>query len=213
MARKRLSDLLREEVQKGDAVPVVEAAQVPAKPASKRQKAATPSRKPTSNGTKATVAEPVEAEILEVETPSELSNAKAALERSQQREAALKQENSALQQELDRKEAQIHSLQADLEKAQSFRTELDKAKQDALHLAEENSRLVAELQSLKEQTPKTTPVQAKPAPVEAAPPPAESALTPSERLRRQQIRSLAHPVFPAGSSPGQLSDLDLGWVD
>jgi DNA repair exonuclease SbcCD ATPase subunit len=213
MARKRLSDLLREEVQKGEAVPVVEAAAVPAKPASKRQKE-TPSRKPTSNGTKAAVTEPVEAELVEVETPSELSNTKVALERSQQREAALKQENSALQQELDRQEAQIHALQADLEKAQSFKTELEKAKQDALHLAEENSRLLAELQSLKEQTPRAAPVQAKPAPVEAPPPPPESAaLTPTERLRQQQIRSLAHPVFPAGSSPGQLSDLEMGWVD
>ncbi len=209
MARKRLSDLLREEVHKTE-----DAEATPATTSGKRTGQTNRAKAQASSGrAKSPVVETVEAVLVEdTQTATEkddMHQLKQELARSQQREAHLQQELTLLQTELDQREALINSLEADLEKAKSFKNELDQAKKAALKLAEENTRLNEELKSLQRQKPTVT-TEAKPVVAAQSQSPIATTI---DVLHERQARSLAHPVFPAGSSPGYLSDQDLGWVD
>lgn len=206
MARKRLSDLLREEANKDEpekaspeAAIEVEAVEVTKSPA-----AETPTTTPPSPALEA-------AQEIAV-ADKKLQTALAEVEK---REASLHQQVTDLTAQLDQQTSLINSLKADLEKAHAATAELEKAKRTALQLAEENTQLQQEIKALKQPTStksalsrKSSEPSAPPAP---APNPAEAAH--QAAIRKQQERSLAHPMFPAGSSPGQLSNQDLGWVD
>lgn len=204
MARKRLSDLLREEVQK----PTDNDANTLASDNGKQKSAGSArSRKPAAGITPQPKAA-APAETKSPESEAELKELKLELERSQQREASLKQELEALQTSLDQQDSLVKTLKADLSKADSLKGELEQAKKAALQLAEENTQLRETINSAKQQ---------KPAEVAAPPPkptatPHHTALSQSEIMKRQTA-SLTHPVFPVGKSPGYLSDQDLGWVD
>lgn len=214
MARKRLSDLLREEVQK-----------------------------PTENQPELDPPNGVDAELVEAAPPDAIATNEhaAELQAAQQREATLKQQIADLtqhvadltQQLADLKaEAKTQApvtkkLQASLEKAEQRNSHLDaeltEAKQTALQLADRNAQLQQQLETLQKNQP--THLQS----TKASPPTTRSTpgsqpqsedrklatkpLSQQEVLRRRQADSLAHPMFPAGKSPGQLTDQDIGWVD
>ncbi len=209
MARKRLSDLLREEVHKTEDAEATSAAS-----SGKRTSQTNRAKAQANSGrAKSPVVETVEAVLVEdaqkTTEKDDTHQLKQELARSHQREAHLQQELTLLQTELDQREALINSLEADLEKAKSLKNELDQAKKAALKLAEENTRLNEELKSLQGQKPPATP-EVKPVVTAQS---QAHITTPVDVLHERQARSLAHPVFPAGSSPGYLSDQDLGWVD
>lgn len=205
MARKRLSDLLREEAQKpAEERDTASSEEVdgerrstPSSRSRKQAGASTAKSKPT---------EPVETPTTS-ETGEELGQVKDALERSQQRETSLKQEVTELQNLLGKQEALVKSLKSDLAKIEGLKTELEQAKKAALQLAEENTRLRQESEDSQSQ-PEPEKVVAPPPSPEAS-----STLTQKEMIIKRQTESLAHPVFPVGKSPGYLSDQDLGWVD
>lgn len=221
MARKRLSDLLREEAQK----PSESEDGASSQEANGRRKSTTSSRSRKQPGESVAKSKPVEpTESTPVpETGVEMRQVKDALERSQQRETSLKQEIAELQNTLGNQESLVKSLKSDLAKVEALKTELEAAKKTALQLAEENTRLRQALEASKPQpapTPQPAPIPqpspSQPNPAKAATPSsseASAALTQKEIIIKRQTESLAHPIFPVGKSPGQLSDQDLGWVD
>jgi len=208
MARKRLSDLLREEVKKpseASASPEPEVKEGPEKTKQPPEQEATASKvMPNEPSVEATGPSPRETEL-----EKQIADLKAELK--QQTTAAKK-----LQTNLEHTEKRYQQLE----------TELAEAKQTALQLADNNAQLKQELDTLKQsqkpqQMPSSVPTKsvasAKPVPASASTPSRETSsshpLTQQEVLRRRQADSLAHPMFPAGNSPGHLSEQDLGWVD
>ncbi|MDX2243067.1 MAG: hypothetical protein NW224_20495 [Leptolyngbyaceae cyanobacterium bins.302] len=204
MARKRLSDLLREEVQK------------PAE----------------ATSTEVPVTAPTKEAVEAAETAIAANNHAAELEAAKQRETELNQQITHLNQqltdlktELKTQTASTKKLQTSLEKAeqrsQQLESELTEAKQTALQLADSNAELKHQIEAIK-QSPMARSTIAKPAaPVAKSPPaakpnpadkPATKPLSQQEVLRRQ-ADSLAHPIFPIGKTPGQFTDQDLGWFD
>jgi len=195
MARKRLSDLLREEVQK-----------------------------PTEGKP-----EPEQPEVVEKQEKAIATNDSSKLESAQQREAELNhqitnlnQQISDLKTELETQTTSTEKLQTNLETTQQrnhqLETELAQVKQTALQLAESNAQLKAQLQQHQEAAqaqPKRTvaPVSKPVAP--ASKPDDKLAARPltQQEILRRQADSLAHPIFPTGNNPGQLSEQDIGWVD
>ncbi|PZV16778.1 MAG: hypothetical protein DCF22_04535 [Leptolyngbya sp.] len=238
MVRKRLSDMLREEAQKPvetESAPA-STAQVDAtsnttqsKPASKRRSTTTGSQTaatPPSSASKDTVSkEKVTAIAVEV------TSLKAELETAAKQITDLNQQVADLKAGLEDQITASKKLHPTLAKAekrnQQLEIELSEAKQTILQLVEVNSQLKQDL-AVKQQAvaiPETNlrgvaapPKKSLPEPSPIVPAePKKSTLasatsTHQEFLRRQQ-QSLAHPVFPAGNSPGHLSDQDLGWVD
>lgn len=212
MARKRLSDLLREEVQKPtDAAAETEAdgqaAIAPPAPASSSKRSSQAAAPPADAALTAKIAE-----------------LQQALEAAKQQETDLKQEVADLKADLKAQTATTKKLQTQLEAAEQrshqLGTELAEAKQTALQLADSNSQLKQELDALKHaQKPATLATASKPAtpavkPSEPTQSLAAKPLTQQEILRRRQADSLAHPIFPTTEkSPGQFSDQDIGWVD
>lgn len=229
MARKRLSDLLREEAKKPlDAEP-----EVPSN-GTRRSRTTGKAKAPATKDVAPAIA--VEAGNPAAIAPNDQPSAEALktqLEQAHQREVDLERKVYALQIELDKKvdlvktleleqtklqaefdqrTEQIQTLQSDQEKVKSLKTELEQAKKAALQLAEENTRLNQELTTLRTKSVPQAP-QPQPRPP-ASPPATTTALTKKEAILQQQTKALAHPVFPTTDPlPGQLSDKDLGWVD
>lgn len=233
--KKRLSDLLREEVKKP-----AEAGTPPAAEAQTRKKgsrstgtASNGSRQKTQAAQSPTVAPSAsEAPELDATPASETIAAdstaelKAALEQAKTQETKLKQQIANLEAELKEQAESTQQLQTQLQQATAhthqLETELSEAKHTVLQLVEVNTELKQDLENLK--TRSLTKSIASPPPAKlpqqetkparpTAPPLTPSALSQQEMLRRRQQESLAHPVFPAGPAPGHLSDKDLGWVD
>lgn len=207
MARKRLSDLLREEAQKPGEVADTE--------------------NQTSDAIAATKpATPIK-ETVQLESAQSASNAalQPAIEAANQREADLNQQLAIVQADLKTQTNAAQTLDVELKQAQTrnhdLETELATAKQTVLQLAAANAHLKQELEQLKQPQPtnssaKLPPLAAKPsAPFErsSVKPSAAKSLTQQEILRRRQADSLAHPVFPNEKSVGQFFEQDLGWVD
>lgn len=231
--KKRLSDLLREEVKK----PAEAGTPPPAEtdPAQKsgrstgtnksgsRQKAQSAKPDPEAVPTE-TISEPdttAEPGTIAVDPAASLQ---AALEQAKTQEADLKQQIASLQAELKAQAESTRQLQTQLQQAeahsQQLETELGEAKHTVLQLVEVNTQLKQDLETLKARslTKAAPPLPTKPRQEEVKPTRPTSAgdsaaLSQQEMLRRRQQASLAHPVFPAGPAPGHLSEKDLGWVD
>jgi predicted RNase H-like nuclease (RuvC/YqgF family) len=196
MARKRLGDLLREEATKTEtAQPAAKTIEVAAAVV---QEASSTSSPPQSAGK--TPAKK-DAQVSDAGHDAAVNaQLQADLEQARQNEAALQQQVTNLQEKLDQAQQQVQSLQQAVNQLEGLKAELDQAKATALQLAETNASLMKDLEGLRQVS--RTPVEVYP-----------TALSPQETMRRQQAASLAHPMFPAGSMPGQLSNQDLGWVD
>jgi chromosome segregation ATPase len=187
MARKRVADILREEVNK-PAVAVAVAVEESSSEAGNG--AIAPASSPDTTAQSALI-----------------DRLKTDLEQSKQRETTLQQQVTELQAKLDRQEDLIGEMQADLVKVDGLKAELEQAKSTVLRLAEVNANLTQELEALR--SPSRKPSPAPMVRVDAATRSAAS----QEAMREQQMQALSHPVFPAGNQPGQLSNQDLGWVD
>lgn len=232
--KKRLSDLLREEVKKpAEAETSSDTEAEPVKKDTRstgtarsgsRQKAQSAKSTTADPSPSVTAAEPSPAASAEATVVDPVGPLKADLEVAKNQEVELKQEIERLTAELKTQAASTQQLQTQLQQAdthaQQLETELSEAKHTVLQLVEVNTQLKQDLESSKarSQTRSATPPPAKPSQEEAKPaksaPLASSALShQQEMLRRRQQDSLAHPVFPAGPAPGHLSEVDLGWVD
>lgn len=219
MARKQLSDLLREEASKGDANQSEETpdAAAEAKPAGNRRRTTSKSTAKSTRGSSnkaadenSSAASPLDESAPDTATPTVpeamLHEVKTALEQSQQREATLQKQLTVLQSQLDEQIALVKSLQADVQRAESLKTEIDEAKAAAVRLAESNTQLTQELEALRTNSAsKSTSASALPAPI------AHHHITPQE-VAQQQARSLSHPVFPNASPPAS-TEPDVGWMD
>ena len=243
MVRKRLSDMLREEAQKPaeTEVDVASTAQVanPAsaaqsKPAAKRRNP-TAGSQPAAKSQASTVSQDASKETAykneAIAIALEVTRLTADLETAARQVTDLNQQVTDLKAELKDQITASKKLQPTLEKVekrnQQLETELSEAKQTILQLVEVNSQLKQDL-AVKQQAvaiPEPIPRGITPSPKKSLPetspivpaepkksPLASATSTHQEFLRRQQ-KSLAHPVFPVGNSPGHLSDQDLGWVD
>ena len=201
MARKRLSDLLREEVQKPTEESVTDAT------------AAT-------SETIEVVAETVDVTAIaarDTVLQQQLDDLKTQFQdQIAELKAEIKQHTTAnkkLQTSLEKAEQQTHQLT----------TELETARQTILQLAENNAQLKKDLDAAqvaqRPTTPSRSPAPSRPslpvpaAPVPVAPTQSPRSLTQQEVLRRRQADSLAHPVFPVDKLQGQGSEPDVGWFD
>jgi len=115
-----------------------------------------------------------------------------------------------VQADLEQQKALVCTLKTDLEKTVSLKAELERATAMALQLAEGNARLTQELEALK-QPAATQPAQRSPDSNAALT--TKTASTTKEAMQRRQAQMLAHPIFPSGALPSQLSNPDMGWVD
>lgn len=235
--KKRLSDLLREEVKKpaeAETPPAAEAetgrkgsrSTGTAKNGG-RQKAQ--AAKPTGfvSSSKASPepdaeseSDPMAPDPIAADPTAQL---KADLEQAKNQETELKQQITRLETELKEQAGSTQQLQTQLQQVEAhthqLETELSEAKHTVLQLVEVNTQLKQDLESFKARSltqPAASPPPAKPLQEETKPArsahPSPPVLSQQEILRRQQ-ESLAHPVFPAGPAPGHLSERDLGWVD
>lgn len=243
MVRKRLSDMLREEAQKPAEPKIeitssdsaIASSAVPSQPAAKRKSTTAGSRAAaspqSSNASKTSASKTTVSKEKAPAIASEVTSLTAELETAAKQVADLNQQVTGLKAELEDQITASKKLQPTLEKAekrnQQLEIELSEAKQTILQLVEVNSQLKQDL-AVKQQAvaiPETIPRGIAPSPKSSLPEPspivpaepkkstlASATSTHQEFLRRQQ-KSLAHPVFPAGDSPGHLSDQDLGWVD
>jgi myosin heavy subunit len=252
MARKRLSDLLREEANKPEKpTDPIDASDSPptAKPTANRRKKSTPPQPLEAAAHETTVeitativndaapttaAAPFDASEVAQSPPDAaqlalIHDLKAALEAAQQREQSLQQQVTDLQTQLQAQAHQIQTLQTELEKtaalkadldraraealqlaeanekAEALKAELDRTKADAIHLAEANTQLTQELEALKQPAPKQPPAET------AAP--TTRSLAKKETLLQQQARSLSHPVFPDKPAAKPSGEPDIGWMD
>lgn len=228
MARKRLSDLLREEVQKPteadtappeavDAPTIEIEAEVAAEPATDKTTKSEPAKatkKTPAKTAKPDGANPAAESITALQT--EIDTLTTALTTSENRVGELQKEIAALQAELQAKTTETQTLTSQLDKAtqqaRSLEQELAEAKQTILQLAETNTQLQA-----KQQTAIAPPAARPTTPAKPAPSTGKltnSPLSQQEIIHRRQAESLAHPIFPStDKTPGQLSEQDLGWVD
>ncbi|MEX0268678.1 hypothetical protein AB3R30_06030 [Leptolyngbyaceae cyanobacterium UHCC 1019] len=166
----------------------------------------------------------------------EVTHLKAELNATAKQTSELNQQVTDLKAELENQAAATKTLQTTLKKAeqhgQQLATELTEAKQTILNLVEVNSQLKQDLAAKQAAAIHETlanlstglPRGIAPLPKKSLPETptastevkknalASTTLSQQELLQRQK-KSLAHPVFPAGNSPGHLSEQDLGWVD
>ncbi|HEY9848023.1 MAG TPA: hypothetical protein V6D28_01085 [Leptolyngbyaceae cyanobacterium] len=169
--KKRLSDLLRQEAQKlpdTEDKPIVDTTATEVV----EEDTATPeplSAESSDNGKPAKSSNPTKAEL-----EATVAELRAALEQAQklevaqEHEVALQQQVIDLQAELSEEKSQVQKLKKDLEQVKSLKAELEKAKKDleqvkslktelektkkeALQLAESNSKLIEEVNALKQE--------------------------------------------------------------
>ncbi len=163
MAKKSLTDLLREEVEKSNSLEPekveettddeirdlnTEVEQIPMNTPAK------PSAKP-SIPTKADL----EAQIIELTAALEeaqqkhheepFTELKDDLEEAFRKEGVLQQQISDLQSDLQHYKKSVHKLEKELEKVDNLKTDLEQAKKAAFQLAEANEKLLQEINSLK----------------------------------------------------------------
>lgn len=161
-AKKSLTDLLREEVEKSptlesekvqentdDQLIELNAEAIETLPMNTPDNPSAKPSNPTKAELEATVTElkaALEAAKHQEETFADL---KAALEESYRKEGALQQQISDLQSDLQHQKKSVHKLEKEVEKVDRLQTELEQAKQAAFQLAEANEKLIQELNTLK----------------------------------------------------------------
>lgn len=168
MAKKSLTDLLREEVQKSPELESeLEGENIQDTTAVEELQMNTPSkaRTRTSSTTKAeletTVAE-LKAALKKAEKAAQdkeeiFTDLKKALEESHENEGSLQQQINELQSELQQQKQFVEKLQNAQKQLEQIKTEFEKAKKAAVQLAEVNEKLAQEMDTLKKQKefPKT----------------------------------------------------------
>lgn len=164
MAKKNLTDLLREEVEKSPDLQN-ETVQETTDDENLEQDAEavekspmnTPAKQNASHSTH-TNAE-LEATVTELRVALEeakhkeatFADLKDALEESHRKEGALQQQITDLKSDLQHQKKSVHRLEKEVEKIDQLKTELEQAKKAALQLAEANEKLNQEIQTLRKE--------------------------------------------------------------
>lgn len=211
MARRRLSDLLREEVKRSPDEELTSEKIDSSSSAESRKGAGARNRKPsqnaaaaktkTSKSPKASAAPPdepsaaVDAESAEIMTAlrETIETLQADLQHCRRAEASLRDEMATLETSLKDQKAIVQRLKTELEQAQSGR-ELEEARQTILRLSDSNLKMKQELETLKSTASKPQRIATPPSPF------------------RELRRILQHPIQVDLPSTA-LSDADIGWVD
>lgn len=164
MAKKSLTDLLREEVEKSPSLEpekVEETTDDEIRDLNTEAVEQLPMNTPAKPSAKQSI--PTKAEL-----EAQITQLKAALEEAQQKpheepfaqlkddleeayrkEGALQQQVSDLQSDLQHYKKSVHKLEKELDKVDNLKTELEQAKKAAFQLAEANEKLLQELNTLK----------------------------------------------------------------
>ena len=163
-AKKSLTDLLREEVEKSptlasekgeettdDEVIEQNAEEVEKLSMNTPAKPSTRSNSPTKAELEETITE-LKAALEEAKHKEEtFTELKDDLEKAYSQEGALKQQISDLQAELQHQKKSMNKLEKELEKFEAVKTELAQAKKAAFQLAEANEKLMREVESFSKQ--------------------------------------------------------------
>lgn len=185
MARRRLSDLLREEANKpsddsaaaAEAEPSTEAAKEPIAPKATPTKATTAAK---SRLTKQPAA-PAETKPMTTTTQDE----------------SLQQQISELTAALEAQTATAKQLQTELEQMHSLKTELEQTRKELHKLTDANAKLTEELKAVHSQK---TPTET-------------SALVPSKAKAPQELKLGTPPSSAAQENPLSSFNRDVGWFD
>ncbi|MBW4647235.1 MAG: hypothetical protein KME06_00830 [Kastovskya adunca ATA6-11-RM4] len=184
MARKKLTDLLREEVEKpteqtGEKVREINAV-------NKSQMNTPANRSQRSNPTKADLEATIKelrAALREAPNPEDSSTElKDALQAAKERETTLQKQVAQLQSELEQQQKLVQDLKKDLQKLNALQSELKEAKNAAVNLADVNEKLIQQVNSVKKET---------------------TALAPQVNSVRKETTALAPRVNSASESPPQ----------
>jgi len=174
MAKKSLTDLLREEVEKSPDLELEKAGEstddeireqntesVENLPMNTSDKSSARHSTPTKADLEATITE-LQAALKEAQHKEErFADLKADLEEAYRKEGALQQQINDLQSELQHQKKSVHKLEKELEKIEHLKADFEQAKKAAIQLADANEKLIQEVNTLKkgdlkkvEETPK-----------------------------------------------------------
>lgn len=223
MTKKRLSDLLREEVEKPSEAELEQTQQVvQAQPEAPNNATDAETLKELSMTTSENTPEKAttrKSHPTKADLESTITEMEAALQEGEEREVALKQQVADLQAELKKQKDFVQKLQEYLEQATQLKTELEQARKAATQLEEANKKLTQEVKSL--QKGAIAPV--KPASIQPASQPTSGQLSTEKRVIHRDTRSLnvqrtglrdlpPHSIHKE-RLPGKVSDKDIGWFD
>ncbi len=154
MAKKSLTDLLREEVEKSPELEGENVQEITAVEKSQmNEQSKSRTKPPTKAELEAIVAELraalEEAEKAAQEKEETFADLKNDLKESHKKERHLQQQITDLQSELQQQKKSVKKLQKELEELEYLKTEFEQAKTAALHLAELNEKLTKEINTLK----------------------------------------------------------------
>lgn len=229
MSRKRLSDLLREEVQKSpESSETDQASQPSSTSASGSQKSRQAAARRTPAKTTPATPPIVTADTSSTPTPDQppsepqsetgdaletaIADLKATLETVKANEGVLQRKVEQLEADLAERDALVQSLQKDAQTQATLKSELEEAKRVIVQLTEMNTSMSDELKALKQKpSASVAAVPVAPSAPRSVPSPAKStsAIRP---LRSELERVLQHPVLPAPPSTTLTND-EIGWVD
>ncbi|HBB32205.1 MAG TPA: hypothetical protein DDZ80_27640 [Cyanobacteria bacterium UBA8803] len=164
MAKKRLTDLLREEVAKSPEPLDEDMQETTTEPQVQQNaeaveeltmniqaKPSTRSSTPTKAELEATVTE-LKAALAEAQNKeTTLAELKEAWAEANKREASLQEQITDLQADLQQQKQSVEQLQKELQEIDQLKTELDKAKKAAVQLAQANEKLTQEISTLKKE--------------------------------------------------------------
>lgn len=162
MPRKRIGDLLREEVQKS----------------------LEPEAENVQNGGESAQESPEP----KIELETTVTDLRESLQEAQQRENSLQQQIADLQSDLQEQKTLVEKLEADIQRTNRLKAELEQARKVILQLSEANSKLTEEVNTLRKE---------------------------NEGLRSQKssLNKLPHHSIQQNSPSTRLSNKDIGWVD
>ncbi|MCY7282659.1 MAG: hypothetical protein LH679_04290 [Cyanobacteria bacterium CAN_BIN43] len=147
---------------------------------------------------------------------------KATLDAVQPKDSVLLKQVNDLKANLEAKDSLIEKLQTEVKQAEHLKAELAEAKQMILKLSEVNAKpLTAIAPSYpKGVAPIHTPTAAKPDPTPKSTLQVESGAAAHKTQHESELRKIfQHPTLPGSPPPmssereGQLSEIDIGWMD
>jgi chromosome segregation ATPase len=170
MAKKSLTDLLREEVEKssdpgGEKIQkttddeLLEQDSESVETLTMKTPAKSIARRPTTTKAEleATVTK-LRAALEEAQHKEEtFDSLKEALDESHRKEGSLQQQISDLHSDLEHERKSVHKLEKQLEQIDQLKKELDQAKKAAVQLAAANEKLIEEVKTLKKQNEDVKP--------------------------------------------------------
>lgn len=147
---------------------------------------------------------------------------KATLDAVQPKDSILLKQINELKADLEAKGSLIEKLQAEIKQAEPIKAELAEAKQMILKLSEVNAKPLTAISPTYPQgvAPLHTPAATKPEPEPKSTLQIESAAVAHKTQHESALRKIfQHPTQPGSPPPmssereGQLSEIDIGWMD